>query len=62
MAKSFRSSFMACYGKPNPDMTKIIYICWQEEVCPKTGRHHWQTFVRFKTKNSILALQKSYRH
>lgn len=59
MAKSFRSSFMACYGKPNPDMTKIIYICWQEEVCPKTGRHHWQTFVRFKTKNSILALQKA---
>lgn len=59
MAKSYKSSFMACYGKPNPNMDKIIYICWQEEVCPKTGRHHWQTFVRFKSKNSVLALQKA---
>lgn len=59
MAKSYRSSFMACYGLPNPNMDKIEYICWQEEICPKTNRHHWQTFVRFKSKNSILALQKA---
>lgn len=57
MQKTFRNSIMACFEKPNPIMENIKYICWQEEVCPTTGRHHWQTYVEFNNSYSLKKCQ-----
>lgn len=30
---------------PEPDAAKVRWACWQEEVAPDTGKHHWQGCV-----------------
>lgn len=32
---------------PEFDKEKVKYICWGEEVCPTTGKQHWQGYVSF---------------
>lgn len=41
---------------PNED---IAYLCGQEEICPKTGRRHWQCYVRFNKPIRLAAAQQS---
>lgn len=52
-SKSFRNTCCALFKEPSPNMDKIKYICWQKEVCPTTGKEHWQTYCEFKDKYSI---------
>lgn len=40
------------------DMPKIGYACWQEEVCPKTGKHHWQGYCELPSKTTRGEFQK----
>lgn len=34
------------------------YICWGEEVCPTTGRDHWQAFIYLKDAKTVSAARK----
>lgn len=54
----FRNSCMALFEEPNFDMTKILYACYQKEICPKTNNEHWQTYVEFKTSYELKYCQK----
>lgn len=56
--KKYRNSCMALFEKPNFDMTKIIYACYQEEECPTTKRRHFQTYVEFKDSYNVKSCQK----
>lgn len=35
----------------------MSYLVYQQEVCPKTGRDHWQGYVEFKDAKTISAAQ-----
>lgn len=45
---SFKSSL-------EPDMERVRYIVWGEEVCPSTGRNHLQGYVEFFAPQRIAA-------
>jgi len=34
------------------------YLCWGEEVCPDTGRDHWQGYIYFKDAKTNRAAAK----
>lgn len=55
--KKFRNSCMALFEEPNPDMTKIKYICWQKETCPETKKIHYQCYVEFKMSYGLKLCQ-----
>lgn len=42
---------------PTYDVEDQVYLVYQREVCPDTGREHWQGFVIFKYAKSISASQ-----
>jgi len=44
--------------KPFFDKDKMRYLCFGSEICPKSGKHHWQGCVYFKDKVSIKMAQK----
>lgn len=37
--------------RPVFDVDHLVYLCGNPEICPKTGRFHWQCYVQ--TKNRI---------
>lgn len=37
---------------------KMSYICYSPEVCPTTGKKHWQGYIYFKNPCTISAIQK----
>lgn len=43
----FRNACFTAYVDPrlNWDLTKIEYVIMQEEICPSTGRRHWQGYA-----------------
>lgn len=53
-SKSFKNSCMALYGKkPVFNMDHVVYGCYQKEICPSTGKEHWQCYVEFKKSYDI---------
>lgn len=38
----------------------VEYLTMQEEVCPETGRHHWQGFVIFKRRKDMTWCQRRW--
>jgi len=53
-AKQSKYWCFASYEKYAPafvaeEMQSLMY---QEEACPTTGRHHWQSFVKFRNKTT----------
>lgn len=46
---------------PSPDLEKIIYMVYQPEICPTTGRLHYQGYVEFKEKFSIKKVRKIFK-
>lgn len=40
------------------DKETISFYTWGEEVCPSTGRNHWQSWVHFTNTKSFSAAQK----
>ena len=45
-------------GKLISDHDGIIYIVWQEETCPDTGRIHLQGYVQFQEKARLAKAKK----
>lgn len=43
--------------KWDPELNK--YLVYQKELCPNTGRIHWQTYVECKDKVRMRGMQKS---
>lgn len=47
------------YKKPlSIENEKLRYIIFGEEVCPNTGRLHWQGYLECKNKQSMTAMKK----
>lgn len=38
----------------------VTYIVAGSELCPETGRHHWQTYVQFKTPMTMQRAKKLF--
>lgn len=36
----------------------VTYLCFQQEVCPETGRSHYQCYIQFKRKCKHTAICK----
>lgn len=36
---------------------KMRYLVYQQEICPETGRKHWQGYVEFKSQYGRKAVQ-----
>src|SRR5947208_2803834 len=52
------------YAAPNVDLLRhhqergmVLYSVFQEEICPKDGRHHYQGFLVFKSKQRRSAIK-----
>lgn len=45
-------------NEPHYDESKMKYLCYGAEVCPTSGRKHWQGCVYFYDKKSISSAQK----
>lgn len=43
---------------PKPDESAYRYVCWGEEVCPKTDRRHYQGFIILNRTSRIPALKR----
>lgn len=44
--------------EPIFDETRMKYMIYGKEICPSTGRHHWQGYVYFKNPLTFSALLK----
>jgi hypothetical protein len=44
--------------EPYFDDTQTEYLVYGKEKCPKTGRDHWQGYVKFKLQKTLSAAQK----
>ena len=56
--QKYRNSCMALFEAPKFDMSKILYACYQPELCPTTGKLHYQTYVEFKDSYPLKSCQK----
>lgn len=58
----YRDWALTIYSKSLPtfhaDMTK--YLVYGDEICPTTGRQHWQTYVVFNYQKTFRTVQKLY--
>lgn len=43
--------------KERKDGNKIKYLIYQEEICPSTGKHHWQGYLETKEKTSMQQIK-----
>lgn len=43
------------------DEKQMRYLCFAPEVCPTTGRHHWQSYVVWKSQKTLSACVKNLR-
>lgn len=43
-----------------PLLEKIKYVCYSPEICPSSGRKHWQGFIHLKDQMTITNLQKYF--
>jgi len=46
-------------GKPQYDPARHEYLVYQGEICPTTGKFHYQGYVQFKDKIKLGLAQKS---
>jgi len=53
--------FTGYWDEPIEFSKKMKYLLYAPEVCPTTGRPHWQGFVVWKSQRSISAIQKEYK-
>lgn len=40
------------------DDTRMSYMCYGSEICPETKRHHWQGYMEFHTKMSMIGIKR----
>lgn len=54
------------WGLDKVDLSRVTYLCYQEEVCPKSQRRHYQGYCqlkstsRVKNAQAILGIGKSH--
>lgn len=63
MAKIFQARNV-CFTSYHADppkwsSTKMTYLVYQQEVCPKTGRDHWQGFVQFNNPMRMKGIKEA---
>lgn len=46
---------------PEYDESKMRYMCYAPEICPESGRFHWQTYVYFKSAKTLSAAAKVFK-
>lgn len=47
------TSYKAGYNLEHVDKSKVLYVVYGVERCPKTGRTHYQGFVSFKNRTTL---------
>lgn len=57
------------WGPENPcefvrehNLTEVQYMVSGFEVCPDTGREHWQSYIELKNRYRISAIQDMFKH
>lgn len=53
-----RDYCFTAYKYPKPDIDKISYMVYQRELCPSTGREHWQGFAQLREASSRRTFQR----
>lgn len=48
------TSYLTEFSVPE---NEVRYAVWQREVCPTTGRSHWQFYCQFKTRKRLGAVK-----
>ncbi len=48
------------YEENAPDFNGCVYYAYQREICPTTGREHWQCYAVFPKDVRFTALQRRY--
>lgn len=43
---------------PDFDGESMLYLCYQREAAPETGRLHWQGYAAFKTKRTLVRVKE----
>lgn len=36
------------------------YMCFQREICPKSGRHHWQGYIHYKSPVTLQLVRREF--
>lgn len=63
MGEQFTDAMLTFFKEPNIKgiEDKVQYFICQEEICPSSGRHHWQGYVELKTKRNISGIKKIFK-
>lgn len=48
------------YTQPNEKLFKGRYAIFGEEICPKTNKKHWQSYLEFKEKVSMKSIKEMF--
>ena len=46
----FKNIMVTFYREPNFDPEDVQYFVGQEEICPRTGRRHWQYYFQLRER------------
>lgn len=66
MSRNYCFTKFGEWGLDKVDLSRVTYLCFQEEICPKSQRRHYQGYcqfkltVRVKSAQSILGIGKSH--
>lgn len=62
--KSVRNYVFTAWSDPQTylmGIKKLSYICWGEEICPDTGRLHYQGYLELSKDRTIKAMRKDFK-
>lgn len=60
MSRTSRNYCFTSWNKLQYDTSKVKYICYGEELCPKTAKLHYQGYVEFYSPLRICAVKKIF--
>lgn len=66
MSRNYCFTKFGEWGLDKVDLSRVGYLCYQEEICPKSLRRHYQGYVqckstcRVKSVQAILGIGKSH--
>lgn len=57
MSRNYCFTKFGEWGLDKVDLSRVSYLCYQEEVCPKSQRSHFQGYVQCKSTVRVKAVQ-----
>jgi len=62
MASAFQRFTLTLQSEYTPDMNFWSYFCYQEEIAPTTGNHHWQAYGETHKKHRDTAIGTHFKN